>query len=151
MDVGQWKYWSMGTFTFISWGHTHWQPKTYIGQSTIDILFQCVMNSIILCTYVIFSFISLLLDSVLCNLSSPLYLAIDFPASKWQSSDVEIRDDVKSVFHCANICTKTNCNLWKYSAGQLRCELSDVKLVLILIFGSDRSSISHDLCTSVRS
>ena len=112
------------------------------------ILFQCAMNSIIM-FFGFFSFISLLLASVHCNLSSPLYLATDIPASKWQSSDVEIRDNVKSVFHCANICTRTNCNLWKYSAGQLRCELSDVKLVLLLSFGSDRSSRSHNLRPSV--
>ena len=117
------------------WTSDIWTMKILINRNIFIsyILFQCIMNSIIM-FFGLFTFITLLLDSVHCNLSSPLYLATNFPSSKWRSSDVEIRDNVKSVFHCANICTRTNCNLWKYSAGQLRCELSDVKLVLLLIY-----------------
>ena len=87
------------------------------------------MNSVIMTMF--FGILSLItFESVICNLSSSLYLATDFPASKWQSSDVLTKDNVKTIFDCANICTITSCNLWKYSAEQLRCELSDVKFKL---------------------
>ena len=83
------------------------------------------MNSVIMTMF--FGILSLItFESVICNLSSSLYLATDFPASKWQSSDVLTKDNVKTIFDCANICTITSCNLWKYSAEQLTCELSDV-------------------------
>ena len=90
------------------------------------------MDSVIMTMFFgIFSLITI--DSVICNLSSSLYLATDFPASKWQSSDVQTKDNVKSVFDCANFCTRTNCNLWKYSAEQLTCELSDVKMEILSV------------------